>query len=536
MTRTQNSFLNFITNLISTFLVVLLNFIIRSVFIRTLGTSYLGIEGYFSSILSMLSLTELGFGSAIVFKLYKPIEQGDRHRVQVLMKLYRQVYRIIGWVIVGLGLCLIPFLPRLIRDYDHLLELRLNPAFIFLLYLFNSASSYWFFAYKSAFVSATQKTYLLQVTGYAINIVGCVAQILALHLTKNFIVYIGVMIAQSLVRNLLYAAICDKRYPYLKEKVNDRVSREELKEFFKDCSALLIYKLNAVVIRGTDSIILTGFVGISYTALYANYISVRANLEAFLSTFTRSINASLGSLYSTGNLAWSRLVFRVVNFSSAWLYGVGAIGVAVLADDFISMWVGPRFVVTSFTAASGVTAVTPLALWLGIEVYLNGQKVYLNTCRGTMGLFQQIKYRPVLGMIVNMAVCLYLVPRVGIAGCVISTNCAALVNIIFDPIVIHKVALKCSPRGYFLKNLLYKAIVICSGLLCWWLCRHIPLTGIAGFLVHGCVCVAIPSAVFFLCFFRTVEFRFLIHSLRDLAVSKFKTDTKTQIEGGDTNA
>jgi len=128
MTRTQNSFLNFATNLFSSALVVLLSFITRSVFIRYLGTNYLGIEGLFTNILYMLSLAELGFGSAIVYKLYRPIEIKDYHRIQVLLKLYRQVYLVIGCVVVCIGLCLIPLLPKLVKDYDSLRPLGLTPS------------------------------------------------------------------------------------------------------------------------------------------------------------------------------------------------------------------------------------------------------------------------------------------------------------------------------------------------------------------------------------------------------------------------
>ena len=515
MTRTQNSLFNFITGIISTLLIVLLSFITRSVFIRQLGTSYLGIEGYFTSILSMLSLTELGFGSAIVFKLYKPIEEDNRARIQVLMKFYRNVYFIVGWIVVGLGLCLIPFLPRLIKGYGELLALGLNPVFLFLLYLFNSASSYWFFAYKTSFISATQKSYVLTIVGYAITIAGCLAKILVLTCTHSFVLYVLVLIVQSLVRNLLYAYICDKRHPYLKEKVSDRVSKEELRGFFKDCSALLIYKINGVVISGTDSIILTGFIGLHATGLYSNYLAIKTNLQSLLQTFTEAVRASLGSIYSTGNLEWSRLIFRVTNFCAVWLFGVGGIGLAVLMDEFIELWIGTSFIVTSWTA-NGVTVFTPLALWIGIECYLNGQKICLNDFRSTMGLFQEMKYRPILGMAINLVVCLYLVPRAGIVGCVISTNCAAVVNLIFDPIIIHKHALKQSPKGYFLRNILYKIVTIAAGLLSWWVCSLIPMPGIPGFIIHGIVCVFIPSAAFALCFFRTVEFRFLLNSAKTL--------------------
>ena len=50
---------------------IVLSFILRTIFIRTLGKSYLGISGLFANILTVLSLMDLGVGSAIVFALYK---------------------------------------------------------------------------------------------------------------------------------------------------------------------------------------------------------------------------------------------------------------------------------------------------------------------------------------------------------------------------------------------------------------------------------------------------------------------------------
>lgn len=272
MSRTKNSILNFITNLGSMLLTVLLNFITRSVFIHTLGSSYLGIEGLFTNILSMLSLAELGFGSAIVFKLYRPIQENDQQRLRVLMKLYKRVYLIIGGVIIVLGLCLLPLLPHLIEDYDSLAALGLNATVIFLIYLFSSASSYWFFGYKTSFVEATQKSYKLTVIGYAISIASSLCQILILVLTGNFILYLLCQILFSVTRNLVYAAVCDKNHPYLKEKTSERVSRTELKEFFKDCSALLLYRVSNVIIGGSDNIVLSSLVGLSTVGLYANYL------------------------------------------------------------------------------------------------------------------------------------------------------------------------------------------------------------------------------------------------------------------------
>ncbi len=523
MSRTQNSALNLITGIGSSLLTVVLNFITRSIFINVLGTSYLGIEGLFTNILSMLSLAELGFGTAIVFKLYRPIEENNYPRIRVLMKLYRQVYLCIGAIILVLGLCLIPFLPLLIKDYATLNALNLNPVLIFLIYLLSSASSYWFFAYKTSFVEANQKSYLLTVIGYAISIANSLSQILVLVFTKNFVLYILVQAFFSVIRNLVFALVCDKRYPYLKEKTSERITKTEFKEVIKDCSALLLYRTNYAVIGATDSIVTSAFLGLNAVGLYANYVSVKTSVRTLLYTFFTSIHASLGSLHTAGNVQWSRLMFRVINFIVIWIYGIGAIGLTLLLDEFIGeLWLSSQYVVTSWTI-HGQTIQTPIALLVGIEAFLAGQTFYCSSFRQAAGLFQQLKFRPVLSAIVNLIFSLLLVPRIGIAGCAISTIISMLTtDLIIDPIIIHKHVLKERPTKYFLRNLLYKLVVVAAGLLTWWACGFVSLSGVVGFILRGILCVLIPSGVICLCFFRSEEFHFLLNTAKDLLFKRGK--------------
>lgn len=518
MTRTQNSFFNMVTGVVSELLLVVMNFITRRVFLQALGSSYLGVEGYFSNILSILSLTNLGFGTAIVFKLYKPIEEKDQRRIQVLMRLYREVYFVVGCVIAALGLILIPFLPNLVRDYGRLADLGLSGAFIFLLYLGKTVSSYWFFAYKNSFVKASQKGYILTVIGYATSIADCLAQILVLVLTKNFTLYLITQIFFVIFKNILNAIVCDRRYPYLREKIPERASRAEVVSIFKDCTATLLHRISGTVMRSSDNIVLGAMVGLGHVGLYANYLMIQSNLESILNTIVGAAEASLGSLHAANHVEWSRLSFRVINFCSMWLFGVGAIGIAVLSDEFIPLAFGQNgLTVTSWTTAGGTVVATPLAILIGVEVYLGGQIGYCRIFRNITGTFRQLKYRPIASIIINLVVSASLVPWLGIAGCVVGTIVANQTTyLIFDPMVICRSALQQSPRRYYLTNILYKAVALAAGVTSWWICALIPLTGIWGFLVHGCVCVGVPSAIFFLCYHRTEEFHFMLHTVRDL--------------------
>lgn len=516
MSRTQNSFYNLITGLATNFLIIVLNFVTRSVFVRCLGTSYLGIEGLFTNVLSVLSLAELGFGSAIAFKLYKPIEEGDEQRIRVLMKLYRQTYLAVGAVILAAGLCLIPVLPMLVRDYERFGELGLNAVAIFLIYLANSACSYWFFAYKAELVTAYQKSYIINIIDNVLSVASSISQILILVFTRNFILYVAVRIVFTILLNVICAAVCDRRYPFVRERTSESVTRRELKDFFRDCASLFLYRANDVVISASDNIVLSKLLGLTYVGLYSNYLAVKVSLKNVLSYFTYSLQASLGSIYTTGKLEWSRLLFRVVNFATAWLFGVVAIGTALLLDDFISLWLGSDYVVATWTYGNTILR-TPVALLVGIELYFIGQQYDCGAFRSAAGLFQKAKLRPVASILVNLIVSIVTVPYLGIAGVIVGTILSGVTTtLIVDPIVIHKYALRQPAGPFFLRSLLYIALLTAAGLLSRWVCGRILLGGIAGFIVHGLVCVLVPSAVFTVCFFKTQEFRFLRNTVADI--------------------
>ena len=138
--RTKNSIRNVAFVIVSKLLIIFLEFFVRTVFIKTLGATFLGINGLFSNILMVLNLAELGFSNAIIFCLYKPIAENNSTEVKKLMRFYGKYYSIIGMVIAILGLILIPFLREFIK-YDGEIA---NIELIYLLYLIQTVLSYFF--------------------------------------------------------------------------------------------------------------------------------------------------------------------------------------------------------------------------------------------------------------------------------------------------------------------------------------------------------------------------------------------------------
>ena len=443
-------------------LLTLCKFVVRTVFIHTLGKAYLGINGYFSDILNMLSLTELGFDTAINFKLYKPIAEHDDGRVRVLLKFYRVAYRVIGLVILAMGLLLVPALPYMIKDYSRLVDIGINVPLVFLLYLLQTVSSYLFFAYRTAIMKANQKKYVLDIADYAITIVSNVVQVLILVYLKDFIIFTAAAVAFTIIRNMVNAIIAQRYYPELFIHEENSLSRGEVKELFKDCGALFVYKINGTVLKATDNFVLGAFVGIATVGLYSNYLLFYTTIRSFLRQLYTAVKASTGNLFATESIETQYRFFETMNYITVLLYGTAAVGVAVCANELITAWIGAGFLIPQ-----------PFSVLIGIEIFTVGLKENLGQIRTVTGVFRQAWKRPILSAIINLVSSIILVQYIGIYGVILGTIMAdVFTNLMVDPKVIHRYSFNnYKPVSvYYRKNLRYMLILVAVGAFDMWIC------------------------------------------------------------------
>ena len=71
--RTAYAKRNINTGMASQIINVLLSFICRTVFVYSLGANYLGLGGLFTNILNVFSMADLGFSTAMIYSMYKPV-------------------------------------------------------------------------------------------------------------------------------------------------------------------------------------------------------------------------------------------------------------------------------------------------------------------------------------------------------------------------------------------------------------------------------------------------------------------------------
>lgn len=489
--RTAYSLLNMFANFAGYGINMLVSFICRMVFVRCLAQEYLGVSGLFSNILSMLSLTELGIGTAIVYAMYKPIAEDDHEKLASLMKFYGTAYKVIGCVVALFGLALLPFLDLIIGEQPGITD---DLHFIYLLYLFHSASSY-FFSYRTTILTASQRNYVVVAINYAVVIIQNIIQIIVLVTLKNFTAYLFVQIICGFVTNILSSQKAKKDYPFIAQKEVKPLSREEKRGLAKNVKALTVYKLSGLLVNNTDNIVITYFNGLITTGVASNYTLLSGMLSSLLNMVFGSMTASVGNLNAKESDETKYRVFKALNLANFWLYAWGAVGIVVVSGDLVCLLFGENYVLPQ-----------SIPVILAINFYMVGMQTAVLNYKSTMGLFRHGQYLLLVTATINIIGDIVLGSRFGLFGIFAATAVSRLfTNTWYEPYAVYKYGLHRNPIQYLWIYLKYLVILIlCTG-VCYFLCAMLQVPLVPRIFIKILVCSAIPNLVFLFAFGRTEE-------------------------------
>lgn len=493
--RTANSIRNILTGFIGQALVLGVGFINRIVFIRCLTAEYLGINGLFTNILSMLSLAELGIGTAIVYALYKPLAEHNEEQISALMQFYKKAYNFIGCVVGIVGLFLIPFLTKLIGEAP---EIQENLYVIYLFYLFNTVISY-FFTYKSSILIADQKNYIVTITNSVIVIGQCILQSIILIVTRNYILYLVCQAIGTMVYNLFISRISDKQYPFLKQRKNKKLDEKDKKNLFINIKALVITKVGGILVNSTDNIIITALRGIELTGLNSNYTLLTNTLNSILTVVFNGMTASIGNANAIEKKENRIKLFKSINLLNFWLYGWCSISFIVLSNEIVRLCFGEHYLLPM-----------SVVIIMAVNFYTVGMQNAVWTFFNTMGLFNHGKYLVLVTGSVNVFLSIYLGKIWGLFGILVATFISRLVtNIWYSPYAVFKYGFFETPRNYFVRYIEYAIILIFTLALTLGISNILMGKSIFVFGYHLIVCICIPNMVFLFFFHRNEEFKVL---------------------------
>lgn len=507
-TRTEYSVLNMLTGLGGYFLNTVIGYICRIIFVRCLAAEYLGINGLFSNILSMLSLVELGIGSAMGYALYQPLAKDDKEKITSLMALYKKSYNIIGIVVALLGIMMIPLLQYIIVKPQQIVE---NIYIIYLVYLFNTASSY-FFSYRSALLIAAQKNYIVSGVNYAITTIVSIIQIPILLITQNFMIY---LICQSIgvfINNVIVSMWAKHDYPYIEKKNVKPITKKEKRQMAVNIKALTINKIAAMLVNNTDNIVITYFNGLISTGVISNYTLLTGTLGSITSQLFNGITASVGNLNAVENNKKKYNFFRILNLANFWIYGWCCIGIFLVSGEIVKICFGQKFVLDM-----------QIPLVLAINFYLVGMNNAVLIYKNAMGLFKYGQYLLILTAMINLVLDVILGKMWGMFGIFLATIIArVLTNTWYEPYAVFKYGLEKNFKEYIKIFLEYVVVLIFTGAVCYVLCGFCKYNNIINLILKVIICSIIPNIVFYMCYGKTQEGKYLIGAIKKIITGVIK--------------
>ena len=507
--RINNSIKNISFGLLAQVIQMLFGFITRTVFIKYLSVEYLGVNGLFTNILALLSLTEMGISSVLLFSLYKSLAEKEERKIASLINFFKEIYCKIAVIVAVIGLLLMFFLNDIVQNPSVPLARDLNS--IYLLFLFNTVSSY-FFYYKISLFNADQNGYIISICNALVFVVQNIVQIILLVFFKNFILYLIVQSVFQLSGNLAISLLINKYYPFLKKYKNEKVDDNIKKNIFSSVKSTALVKIGGLLVNSTDNLILNYFSGLAMVGLLSNYNLLIGLASGLIVQVFSSLTGSIANVNVTEDIKKRASIFNSINFANFWLYGFFSICILVLINDFITIWIGTKFILS-----------IPVVIALTFNFYMYGMQNAVWTYKSTFGFFKQGQYLVILTAIINLVLSFVLGKQLGLLGILIATALARLMtNAWYDPFIVLKLGLNKKPIEYLKKYLFYLVILTISYLIINCITNYLPFEMKVNFGIKIILCLIVPNLFIYLFFKSSEEFRYIKSILFLLIIKKNK--------------
>lgn len=494
--RTKKVVLNAISSVVQQVIVVLVGFVNRKIFLVTIGVAYLGVNGLFSNILSLLAMSELGVGTAIIYSLYKPLAEGKEDEVCKLMNFYKQAYRLIAMAIVAIGVIICMFLGVFININESGFTLK-ELQIIFLLYLLQTASTY-LFSYKRSLFFADQKAYITSYIDTGFKVFISIATAVIMVVTKNFYLYLILTIILNLINNAAISFYADKRYPYIKRKL--KLETEKVRKIFGNIKNIFIHKVASTAITSTDNILISKFVGIAVVGLYSNYQLVIDSVSNIMRRILQSIQASVGNLLATEDTERAEEILYQATLVAHLIASFSSVALSCLVQDFIILVFGQEY-----TLEFSIVFISIFSFMLVL------MKEPLYQFVSVSGLFKEDRTNAIIGMILNLGISLILVIRIGLAGVFLGTVISSIITFILKINFFYSKFLRKSAMKYHIVISGYIIISFAEIAITSWLCSCLIIENTyINFLFKMGMCVLIPNLINILLFWRQKDFQKLV--------------------------
>ena len=491
---------NSTVGLFSQVITLIFTFVTRNLFIKYIGIELLGLNSTLASVLSTLSLAELGFQSAIVYNLYQPIHDNNYEEINSIINILKIIYRGIGIFFIVAALAVTPFLKYIVKG----IEVDFQIYVFFWLQAAASTCTY-FLAYKRAILFADQKDYISKTIDLIFNIVFNVIICITLIVYKSYFLYLVLKIIQTYLSNIIVHFYCTINYPFLKK---GKIDFTRLKMIWNNVKDIFSGRIASFVYSSTDNLVISTFVSTVSVGFLVNYTTVFNSLKTLTSSVLSPIIPILGNylIEEEDNNSRENL-FKTYTFVRYIIALVVVIPSIILINSFITMWIGGSMILEPV-----------IIILLGCDFYIH--LVHSATCDfiNGAGLFKSDKYIEIIGALCNIVTSIILVQFCGIKGVLIGTIISQVILWIGRSLIVYRECLKLGGNRYvhyWIDNIIYLFIAVILVVVLNKCYMVLPIKNIIlRFIVGGIICeLCIGLAVLFI-FRRTKELRFIIKFIK----------------------
>ena len=490
---------NMLANAISSGIRLLFPFLNRTLFLWLLSSAYLGLNGLFGSILGVLMLAELGFGTAVVCSMYKPVADDDRDLLCAYLKFYRNVYRCVGAAIFGIGLALLPFLGRLVHGD---VPPGINLHVLYLIHLVNTAASYFLFAYRGVVLGAHHRNDVITNIRTAVSVAQYVAVFLILLVMRYvldcpfatvYYCYVLATIAFTVVQNVLLVTASRRLFPDIEPR--GALPPEMRRHVVSDVKSIFMHKVGGVITNSTDNLVISAFLGLVAVAAYGNYYYVITSVGGLVAIVYSSMMGGFGNkIYTESKEENFRLLMRMNRLSMTVVLFCSAM-MAALYQPFITLWTknDPELV------RHGLTPVLMV-----LYFYVMQSRQVLLTFKSAASLWKQDRWKPIVAGVVNLGTnilfVIFLPNAYKLDGVILSTIIGfVFIQIPWESHVLFREFFgKPESRAYWRAQAGCAALALALCAAAWGAARLVPIAGVAGLAAKGAaaaVAALVPLAL-----------------------------------------
>lgn len=496
--RTTFAIQNISINLLLSLMSYIAVFVARTCFIRILGNDYLSIAGLFANLITLISFTELGLASASIYCLYKPISDNDYGKIHALLIYFGRLYKYVFLSSLIIGLAAIPLIPYMI-NMSELPFANNYLVLIYFLFVLNTSVSYLYVENK-IFLIADQKTYIANAIQQLIHVVQLILQILYLIYTRDYVGYLMIQIVCTLSVNIVTSLYVKRKYVKIKAVFYEDIEGIEKKSITSNIISVFFYKIGAVVLNGTDNIIISSLIKTTLVGICSNYTLIINAINFVFIEGLSSVGASIGNHTILASKADQEKVFRKLDSLGVTIYSISSICIAVLLNPLISLWIGNEYL---------LPVPTLLALVLGF--YISGVNQVPSLYRTSLGLFKKARIYPTIAAVVNIILSILLGEAMGVTGIFIATCIVRFICFtVVDSNMVYLYGFASSSLFYYVRYFIRILILIVGYLLIDHLCGFFVVENIQTILFNSVICFITTSIYVFIAYIWDKDFCSLI--------------------------